>query len=297
VRVVYSPRYDIDLGSHVYPTSKYRLIADALVSRVVVTHEAFVVPDLVSWDRLALTHTRLYLDKLRDGRLSVTESARLEIPWSPVITDEFRLMTGGTLTAARLALDGGVVCHVGGGFHHAYAGHGEGFCMFNDVAVAIRVLECEAAGGRCAVIDCDVHHGNGTAAIFADDASVFTCSLHQLNNYPTDKPPSSLDVGFADGTADGEYLARLADALPEVLAHQPRLLFYLAGADPYELDQLGGLSLTKEGLRARDRMVLDAARDARIPVIVVLAGGYARDVRDTVDIHLATIAEAAGSVY
>ena len=292
MRAVYSPRYDIDLGSHVYPTSKYRLVADALVGRGTVAPEALVTPDPVSWDQLALVHTGVYLDKLRDGRLSVTEAARLEIPWSPVITEGFRLMTGGTLTAARLAHEGGVVFHIGGGFHHAYPGHGEGFCMFNDVAVAIRVLEREAGCGRFAVVDCDVHHGNGTAAIFAEDAAVFTCSLHQLNNYPADKPPSSLDVGLADHTGDREYLARLAAALPEVLAHRSRLLFYLAGADPYEDDKLGGLCLTKEGLRGRDRMVFDAARDAGTAVVVVLAGGYARDVQDTVDIHLATLDEA-----
>ena len=297
VRVVYSPRYDIDLGFHVYPTSKYRLVADTLARGAPGAREAFIEPSAASWDELALVHTGVYLDKLRDGRLSVTEAARLEIPWSPVIVEGFRLMTGGTLTAARLALEGAVMCHIGGGFHHAYAGHGEGFCLFNDVAVAIRAIERETPRERFAVIDCDVHHGNGTAAIFADDAHVFTCSLHQLNNYPADKPPSSLDIGLRDGTGDREYLDCLADALPRVMAHRPELLFYLAGADPYEGDQLGGLRLSRTGLRTRDRMVVDTARTAAVPLVIVLAGGYARDLHDTVDIHLATLEEAAGTEH
>jgi acetoin utilization deacetylase AcuC-like enzyme len=181
---------------------------------------------------------------------------------------------------------------VGGGFHHAFADHGEGFCLFNDVAVAIRLLQTRTAIDRAVVIDLDVHHGNGTAFIFENDPRVFTFSMHQQHNYPLFKPRGSLDVGLADATGDEIYLSRLTEALPRVVAHAPQLAFYLAGADPYESDQLGGLALTKSGLRRRDRLVLDACESAGIPVVTVLAGGYARRVEDTVDIHYATFEEA-----
>ena len=292
MRVVYSPRYHIDIGPHVYPTTKYRIVHAQLLERRLIAPDAGVEPETASWDDLALVHTQDYLRKLRCGELSLTEVARLEVPWSEAITDGFRLMNGGTLTAAREAVTDGVAAHIGGGFHHAYAGHGEGFCMFNDVALAIRVLQRDDAVSRAAVIDCDVHQGNGTAAIFESDPTVFTFSMHQANNYPMDKPPSTLDIGLADGTGDAEYLGRLEESLPVVLADRPDILFYLAGADPYERDQLGGLALTKDGLAARDRLVLEAAREAAVPVVVTLAGGYAYDLADTVDIHVSTIEEA-----
>ena len=203
-------------------------------------------------------------------------------------------MTGGTTTAARLALDGHdrVAVHIGGGFHHAFAGHGEGFCMFNDVAVAIRRVFHERLAGRAAVVDLDVHQGNGTAAIFAGDRRVFTLSVHEQDNYPPVKPPSSLDIGLPRGTGDADYLAGLDAALARTLEHLPDVVFYLAGADPYLDDQLGGLALTLDGLRRRDRLVFGAARAAGVPIVVLLAGGYARRVDDTVAIHVATIEEA-----
>ena len=293
MRVVYSSRYDIDLGAHVYPTRKYRLVREQLRRRQVVPPDAVVEPETVSWRDLALVHTDEYLNKVRHGQLSLTEVAQLEIPWSAGIADGFRLMTGGTLTAARQAAVGSPAFHIGGGFHHAFADHGEGFCLFNDVALAIRALQRDGTSRRAAIVDLDVHHGNGTAKIFETDAAVFTLSMHQQNNYPTEKPPSSLDIGLADGAGDVEYLDRLAAALPVVLTHEPDALFYLAGADPYERDQLGGLGLTKAGLRVRDRLVLESARDAGVSVVVVLAGGYAHDVNDTIDIHVATAEEAA----
>ena len=184
-----------------------------------------------------------------------------------------------------------VTCHIGGGLHHAFPNHGEGFCPFNDVAVAIRVLQAHGLE-RVAVVDLDVHHGNGTAFIFESDPRVFTFSMHQQHNYPMWKPRSTLDIGLADGTRDATYLRELERALPQVMAHRPECVFYLAGADPYEDDQLGGLRLTKEGLRTRDRMVIEAVRTADVPLVMVLAGGYARRVEDTVDIHVATILEA-----
>ncbi|MGE0359560.1 MAG: histone deacetylase [Vicinamibacterales bacterium] len=293
MRVIFSPRYHLEFGAHVFPTVKYRLVAERLVAAGLVPG-GFVEPVAATWDDLARVHTAAYLDAVANGRLTPDEIARLEIPCTPAIVEGFRLMTGGTLTATRLALDGTdrVAVHVGGGFHHAFAGHGEGFCLFNDVAVAIHDARRGRAADRAAVVDLDVHHGNGTASIFAGDARVFTLSIHDQANYPEVKPPGSLDIGLPPGTGDGVYLAHLDGALGRVLEHYPDVLFYLAGADPYLDDQLGGLSLTMDGLRRRDRAVFAAARSAGVPVVVVLAGGYARHVDDTVAIHVATIEEA-----
>ena len=292
MRVVYSARYDIAIGHHVYQTAKYAHIAQRLQRGLAIPSDGWLEPEPAAWTDLGLVHTTAYLRKLRDGGLSTTEAARLEVPWSEAITSGFRLMTGGTVTAARAAMKHGGAVHVGGGFHHAYAGHGEGFCMFNDVALAVRRLQDDGAITRASVIDCDVHHGNGTASIFATDSTVFTFSMHQENNYPVDKPPGTLDVPLADRTGDEEYLRLLDGSLPVVLAHRPDLVVYLAGADPFERDQLGGLAMTKEGLRERDRVVLEVVSEAGIPVVVTMAGGYAVDPADTVDIHLATIEEA-----
>jgi acetoin utilization deacetylase AcuC-like enzyme len=200
------------------------------------------------------------------------------------------LCTGGTHATAILAIECGIGVHIGGGFHHAFPDHGEGFCLLNDVAIAIRMLQREGAVETACVVDLDVHHGNGTAAIFADDTSVFTLSVHQQHNYPAWKPPSDVDVGLPDGTGDEEYLAIVERHVAGVLAHSlPDVVFYLAGADPYREDQLGGLALTRDGLRQRDATVLSAFRHAGIPTVVTLAGGYARDPADTVAIHAATV--------
>jgi len=309
---VYSERYQIDLGLHVFPTAKYRLIAERLSQRPDIT---FVEPEPATWAQLALVHTAEYLAKMRDGTLGETELEQLELPWSVGMVDGFRLMVGGTIQTALLATglevtsltskireDGsalrlatsnvGVVCHVGGGLHHAFPNHGEGFCPFNDVAVAARVLQ-DRGLERIAVVDLDVHHGNGTAFIFESDPRVFTLSLHQQHNYPLWKPRSTLDVGLPDGAHDATYLRELERALPQVMAHRPQCVFFLAGADPYEDDQLGGLRLTREGLRRRDRMVIETVRAAGVPLVVTLAGGYARRLEDTVAIHIATLEEAA----
>ena len=291
--IVFSPRYHINIGSHVFPTIKYQLVHDALAER---GGFEFVEPEPASWDDLALVHTLEYLEKIQTGRFTVSEIAQLELPWDPAIVEGFRLMTGGTLAAARRALDAGIGLHIGGGFHHAFANHGEGFCLFNDVAMAIRVLKRDGRVTRAAVVDCDVHHGNGTAMIFDLDPFVFTFSIHQQHNYPAFKPRSSLDIGVDDRVQNVEYLAKLRHALPQVFAFEPQLVFYLAGADPYEDDQLGGLALTVEGLRERDRLVFSACREARVPVVLTLAGGYARRVEDTVGIHRATF-EAAADVF
>lgn len=284
MRAVYSPRYEFSLPGHVWPTAKYRLIVEQLRGAV-----DLVPPSPASWDDLALVHTAEYLDKLRSHRLTLGDLVTLELPWTPELADAFRLMVGGTCDAARLALDEGRAAHVGGGLHHAYAEHGEGFCPFNDIAVAIRVLQRDGKIARAAVVDCDVHHGNGTAAIFAHDPAVFTFSIHQQHNYPAHKPASSLDIGLEDGAGDARYLAALRGALPQVIGSRPDLLVYVAGADPFEKDRLGGLALTKEGLAERDEEVVAAAHAAGIPLALVLAGGYAADVADTVDIQAATV--------
>lgn len=293
MRLVYSPRYHIDIGTHVFPTRKYQLVYARVLDTGVVQSADVVEPQPAPWDELALVHTQEYLTKLRDGTLSDEDLAQLELPWSPQMVDGFRVMVGGTIEAARLAVrERAIVGHVGGGLHHAFSNHGEGFCPFNDVAVAIRVLQRDGME-RAAVIDLDVHHGNGTAFIFESDPRVFTLSMHQQYNYPVWKPRGSLDIGLMDATGDAEYLRQLAGALPTVMASNPQCLFYLAGADPYEDDQLGGLRLTLDGLRRRDRMVVEHARTMRVPMVVVLAGGYARKVDDTVAAHVATIQEAA----
>ncbi len=295
MRVVFSPRYEVTLPGHVWPTSKYRLVAEALRSRMGPSDLTFIEAPLASWDDLALVHTADYLAKLRDNTLTADDVATLELPWRSEFADAFRLMVGGTCAAAAAALDDGRAAHLGGGLHHAFAAHGEGFCPLNDVAVAIRALQRDGRIRRAAVVDLDVHHGNGTAMIFERDPDVFTFSMHQQHNYPFFKPRGDLDIGLNDGAGDEPYLTALADALPRALESTPDVVVYLAGADPFEQDRLGGLSLTKAGLRERDRLVIDAAIRAGAPLVTVLAGGYAADVRDTVDIHVATIGAMAGS--
>jgi acetoin utilization deacetylase AcuC-like enzyme len=290
--VVYSTEYHIDIGTHIFPTKKYQLLYDRI--RATDADAEFVTPPPATWDQLASVHTSAYLEKLQTGAFAIGELAQLEIPWSPAVVDGFRLMTGGTIAASRLALEHACVFHIGGGFHHAFASHGEGFCLFNDVAVAIRLLRAEASIERTAVIDLDVHHGNGTAFIFEREPDVFTFSMHQQHNYPVHKPRGSLDIGLPDGAGDAAYLERLTTALPQVLARRPQMAFYLAGADPYENDQLGGLSLTKAGLRERDRLVIESCAAAGVPMVILLAGGYARRLDETVDIHFATYAQASG---
>ena len=290
--VYYSPRYHIDIGTHVFPTIKYVRLFERLQGD---SGLQFQEPELASWDDLALVHSAAYLEKLQTGTLSYEDIALLELPGSAEVVEGFRLMTGGTIAAALAAVgrqDGNITCHLGGGLHHAFPNHGEGFCVFNDVAVAIHVLRRDRGIERAAVVDLDVHHGNGTAFIFERDDRVFTFSMHQQYNYPAHKPRGTLDIGLADRIGDAEYLQKLGDGLEHVTAHRPDVVFYLAGADPYEDDQLGGLALTKEGLRERDRMVLTTCREHRFPTVVTLAGGYARRLDDTVDIHYETIREA-----
>jgi acetoin utilization deacetylase AcuC-like enzyme len=299
VRVVYSPRYEIDIGAHVFPTNKYRLVHARLLESGMLHPSDVVDPEPASWADLGLVHTAGYLARMRDGTLTPEDLAALQLPWSADIVEGFRTMVGGTIEAARMAcgLDQSSIddrqwsIHIGGGLHHAFASHGEGFCPFNDVAVAVRVLQAWGMD-RVAIVDLDVHHGNGTAFIFESDPRVFTFSMHQQHNYPAWKPRGSLDIGLPDDTRDAAFLGRLQQALPAVMASRPQCVFYLAGADPYDDDQLGGLRVTQEGLRARDRMVIETVLRAEVPLVITLAGGYARRVEDTVAIHVATIDEA-----
>ena len=291
--VIWSPTYEVDLGPHVFVTAKYRLARERLLSDRTLTEGDFVSPIAATHDELARAHTEQFLTKVETDSLSVGERMQLEMPLTEEVREAMALSCGGTLLTARKALEDGVAVHLGGGFHHAHAGHGEGFCLYNDIAVAVRALQAEDALERLAVIDLDVHQGNGTSAIFADDDDVFTFSMHQQNNYPAVKPPSDLDIALEDGTEDDDYLDLLDGALLDVLGEPtPELIVYLAGADPYEEDQLGGLSLTLEGLRRRDRMVLERAVERSIPVAVLMAGGYAHQLADTVSIHVATVEEA-----
>jgi len=227
---------------------------------------------------------------LQAGKLSYMEILRLEIPYSPELVRAVWLSAGGSILAGRLALEDGICANVGGGFHHAYPDHGEGFCVLNDLAIGVRRLQKDQRIARAMTIDCDVHHGNGTAAIFSGDSSVFTFSIHQENNYPYPKPASTLDVNLRDGVDDAEYLAELEKGLDHALAEfAPDIIYYVAGADPYRDDQLGGLKLTVEGLEKRDRLVFTKARSKHIPVAITLAGGYARRVEDTIQIHTNTL--------
>jgi len=292
-RLVYHERYDLHFGDHVFPSRKFKWLRDRLLRTGFAVEADFVVPTPATDDDLALAHDRAWIEKLSNATLSYQEALQLEVPYSRHLVEGFWLAAGGSTLAARLAIEDGIGFNVGGGFHHAHRDHGEGFCAINDIAVAVRCAQRDGLVRRAMVVDCDVHHGNGTAAIFAGDGSVFTLSIHQYNNYPALKPPSSLDIDLADGVADDEYLDRLGDAFrPALEAFRPELIVYVAGADPYCDDQLGGLSLSLAGLRERDRLVIHGALEAGVPVAIVLAGGYAQHVEDTVVIH-ANTAEVA----
>jgi acetoin utilization deacetylase AcuC-like enzyme len=289
-KLVYHERYDLNLGPHVFPSQKFRLIYEMLLREGHATEEDFLPPAPASDEDILRVHTREWVQKLKTGTLTASDVMKLEVPYSPELVEAVWLAAGGTILAAQTALRDGFGSNLSGGFHHAYPGHGEGFCAIHDVAVAIRKLQADGAVKKALVVDTDVHHGNGTAAIFRNDPTVFTLSIHQVNNYPAHKPPSSLDLNMDDRVEDEEYLAALIPAVQQALDQfQPEILFYVGGADPYGEDQLGGLSLTKDGLKRRDRGVFDVARLRGIPVATTLAGGYARKVEDTVRIHVNTI--------
>ncbi len=284
---VWSPRYGCDIGSHVFPTEKYAAVHRALVESGDLEAGAELSPPPVTRALLEQAHEPAYLDDLESLRWT-PRTQYSELPLSREIVEAFALAASGTTQAARLALRHGAAAHLGGGLHHAYAGHAEGFCYINDLAVAAHAVLAERLVQRVAVVDLDVHQGNGTANIFRDVPAVFTLSVHQENNYPMPKEQSDLDVGLADGTGDEDYLTALGPALERVWAFAPELVLYQAGADPYLEDQLGGLKLTCEGMEARDRAVIEGCASRGIAIATTLGGGYARRLEDTVRLHATT---------
>ena len=292
-KLIYDHRYDLNLGAHVFPSQKYRMIHDQLLAEGIAGPEDFLSPQPATDADILSVHSQEYFYKLKTGNLSYEEKLRMEVPYSKELIVACWLAAGGSILAGRRALEDGWAANVGGGFHHAYPDHGEGFCVIHDVAVAIRRLQYDGAIERAMVVDTDVHHGNGTAAIFGGDGSVFTLSIHQENNYPYPKPPSTIDINLPDGVGDDDYLAILEKHLHQAFHDfAPQILFYVGGADPYREDQLGGLALTMEGLAGRDALAFDYARRHKVPVAITLAGGYARRVSDTVRIHINTILAA-----
>jgi acetoin utilization deacetylase AcuC-like enzyme len=324
-KLVYSEKYFLPIGEHVFRADKYRLIRERLLQNHVADETDFLAPSAASESDVVLVHSPHYVNKLMEGGLTAREELQMEIPYSPQVVDAFLLHTGGSILAAERALQDGVCMNIGGGFHHAFPDHGEGFCMINDIAIAIRVMQKRGRIRRAMTIDCDVHQGNGTAAIFGNSnpkpsmlpstsaptlgvapaanmvevssKDVFTISLHQEHNYPYVKPASSIDVNLPDGCGDSEYLGWLDNALSSAFRQfEPELISYVAGADPFRQDQLGGLDMTIDGLKQRDELVFRAARARGVPIMTTYAGGYASHVEDTVTIHGNTVI-AASEVY
>lgn len=286
MKFVYSDQYLVDIGKHVFPIHKYSLIRNGLLEEG-VGEDDIIEPISAPKEDLLLVHSREYLQDLDNLRWT-HRTIPSELPLTKEIVDAFILAAGGTCLAAIRSLKGRCAVHLGGGWHHAFPSHAEGFCYINDIAVALRKLQKEKLIQRAAVVDCDLHQGNGTAKIFQGDPTVFTFSIHQERNYPV-KEKSDSDIGLDDGTRDGEYLELLEDGLQEVFAgSKPELVIYVAGSDPYEKDLLGGLSLSIDGLRRRDEIVMKKCERRRVPIAVVFGGGYAEKVEDTVEIHLNT---------
>jgi acetoin utilization deacetylase AcuC-like enzyme len=301
MKAFYSDTFVLSLPEHHrFPMAKYRRLRERLLAEGIIPASELAVAEPIPWSDVRLVHDREYVEAVRAGTLSAAEQRRIGFPWSPMMVERSRRSVGATLAAAREALSRDCSCsalhvsaNLAGGTHHAFRDHGEGYCVFNDVAVAAQALLCDRTIRTAMVVDCDVHQGNGTAAIFHDDPLVFTLSFHGEKNYPFRKVMSDCDVTFHDGAGDDEYLATLERTLPPLLDQQePDLVFYLAGADPYEGDRLGRLKLTMAGLRTRDKLVFEACRKRSIPVAIAMSGGYAADVEAIVQIHLNTIVEA-----
>jgi acetoin utilization deacetylase AcuC-like enzyme len=295
MKCVYHPSYQVTLPpGHPFPMSKYSLLRDQLLAEGIVATGDILQPEPLDASALGLVHTPEYLTKLATSGLSAAEQRRLGLPWSEALWQRSRLASAGTLLAARTALDQGLAANLAGGTHHAFADHGEGFCVLNDVAIAIRKLQAERAVERAAIVDLDVHQGNGTAAIFETDDEVFTFSMHGERNYPVAKMRSNLDVPLKDGVGDAEYLDTLQGLLPSVLDRaRADLVFYLAGVDVAAGDRYGKLALTEEGIRRRDRCVIEAVRGRGLPLVIVLAGGYAATRARTAELHAHAFRESA----
>jgi acetoin utilization deacetylase AcuC-like enzyme len=295
VKAFYSDHFVLPLpDGHKFPMAKYSMLRERIIADGIVAAADLREAPAAEWAELELVHDRGYVDAVRHGTVSRDTQRRIGFPWSPQMVERSRRSVGATIAAARTALDDGVAANLAGGTHHAFVDRGEGFCVFNDVAVATRALQRSHDARRVAIVDLDVHQGNGTAAIFKDDAAVFTFSMHGEKNFPFKKETSNLDVPLPDGTGDDEYLSLLRIHLDEVLnRHRPDFVFYLAGADPYEGDRLGRLKLTIEGLRARDEIVLSTVSGAGLPVAISMSGGYANDIDAIVTIHSNTIRTAS----
>lgn len=288
--IFYSPYYYAEIGEgHVFPIRKFEIAKEILLSEGTLTRDELTEPQPVDIADLLLVHTADYITRLVEGRLTAKEIRKLGLPWTESLVRRSFHAISGTINASRRALVDNVASNLAGGTHHAFPDRGEGYCVLNDVAVSIRVLQRERLASKFLIIDLDVHQGNGTAFIFRDSPEVFSFSMHGAKNYPLFKETSTLDIELADGTSDDEYLETLEHALPSLRLHNPDIIFYLAGADPYEKDRLGRLKLTKDGLRRRDEMVLRFARDEGIPIVTTMSGGYAQEIADTVDIHCNTI--------
>jgi acetoin utilization deacetylase AcuC-like enzyme len=290
MQVFYTHRYYADIGpGHVFPIRKFELVRDKLLAEGTVEPAEIVEPGPAPLDDVLLVHTTDYVSRLCSGNLSPKEIRRLGLPWSESLVQRSFYAVGGTLAATRASLAAGYSSNLAGGTHHSFPERGEGFCVLNDVAIAIRAMRERKLFQRAAIVDCDVHQGNGTATIFAGDTDTFTFSIHGANNYPLFKAESTLDVELADGTSDTEYLETLAKHLPSVFAAEPEIVFYLAGADPYRGDKLGRLALSIDGLRERDAYVLRECYEREVPIVTVMSGGYGKDINDTVEIHCNTI--------
>lgn len=291
MRAFYCDHFVLPLPEeHRFPMEKYRLLRERVArdDDIVLS-----VPDAATAEALLRVHTADYLARVTSASLNRDEIRRIGFPWSPELVERSRRSVGGTIAAAHSALEEGASANLAGGTHHAFADRGEGFCVFNDVAVAIRSLQALGAATRCVVLDLDVHQGNGTAAIFRDDDTVFTLSVHGENNFPFRKETSDLDIELPDGAGDEVFLEATARAVRRALADGADIAFYVAGADPFEGDRLGRLAVTKQAMNERDSIVFGECARAGVPVAVVMSGGYAHDVTDTVDIHAATVRSAA----
>jgi acetoin utilization deacetylase AcuC-like enzyme len=281
-------------AGHRFPVAKYAMLRDRVIAEGIVPADRVRDPDAALDDDLLLVHTTDYVTRFTSGELTDSELRRLGFPWSPALVERSRRAVGGTLAATRRALKDGIAMNLAGGTHHAFADHGEGFCVYNDVAIAIRKLQREQLISRAVVIDLDVHQGNGTHAIFAGDDNVFTFSMHGGKNYPFHKVAGTLDIELPDRCGDAEYLEQLHGALPRVLsAASPDLAIYIAGADPHEGDALGRLSLTFDGLVRRDAMVISQCREVGIPIAITIGGGYGRKIEDSVQVHVNTVRTAS----
>ena len=290
MQVFYTPRYYADIGSgHVFPIRKFQLVRDKLLAEGTIEPAEIIEPAPASLQDVLLVHTTDYVSRLCGGSLTPKEIRRLGLPWSESLVQRSFYAVGGTLSATRASLAAGYSSNLAGGTHHSFSDRGEGFCVLNDVAIAIRAMRMRKLFQRAAIVDCDVHQGNGTATIFAGDDDTFTFSIHGANNYPLFKARSTLDVELADGTSDAEYMDTLAKYLPSVFAADPEIVFYLAGADPYKEDKLGRLAVSIDGLRERDAYVLRECCEREVPIVTVMSGGYGKDINDTIEIHCNTI--------